>query len=204
MAALVLVAVPARAQATDPIGPFVVDVRGLMAGLPTAAGWTPGDLAEGAVVPSRGYGLEGGAHVYVGRLGAARIGVGGALGLARGTALPAESGLPDVIGRVTTLAPQLSFNFGQRLGWSYLSAGYGGTRFESEASATTDTEAEIVSSGWVGTLNFGGGARWFLTEHVGVGFDARWHRISSRDATATAAAALRTSLFHLAVGVSIQ
>ena len=64
--------------------------------------------------------------------------------------------------------------------------------------------AALAESGWVGAVNIGGGARWFITEHLGVGFEARWHRLSSREATATSTAAPRATLFHLAVGFSIQ
>lgn len=199
-----LLACPARAQTPDPVGPLVVDVRGLMAALPTSPGWTPADLPEGTEVPSRGFGLDVGAHVYVGRLGPARLGLGAALGWARGTSAAATAELPGLIGRTTTAAPQLSFNFGRRLGWSYLSAGYGAARVESESSAVADTPAALVDSGWMGAVNFGGGARWFLNDHVGVGFDARWHRLTGRDATTTAPAATRTTLFHLAVGISLQ
>ena len=28
-------------QTSEPVGPFVVDIRGLMSGLPTTEGWTP-------------------------------------------------------------------------------------------------------------------------------------------------------------------
>lgn len=200
----VLVCAPsAAAQTADPVGPFVVDVRGLMSGLPTTEGWTP-VVPAGTDVPSRGFGLEGGAHFYFAKWGPARLGAGASFSMARGTATAVTAGTPDVKTRATTLAPQLSFNFGHRLGWSYLSAGYGGAQLTSEASRVGVTPAAIVESGWMSAINIGGGARWFITEHFGVGFDARWHRLSSRDATATSLAAPRATLFHLAVGVSLQ
>ena len=137
LVALLIASVPSRrsAQAPEPVGPYVVDFRGLMAGLPTQAGWMP-PLPTDAVVPSRGFGLEGGAHVFPVRLGPARIGFGAALTVARGTASAAVEGTPDVVTRSTTFAPQLSFNFGHRLGWSYLSAGYGAAKVVSEASTS--------------------------------------------------------------------
>lgn len=199
-----LMVCPAAAQTADPVGPFVVDVRGLMLALPTSAGWTPADLPDGTEVPSRAFGLDVGAHLYAGRLGAARLGLGATLGLGRGTSKPGVAEVPEVIGRVTTLAPQVSLNFGHRLGWSYLSAGYGGARVESEAGASSTSPAGVVKSGWVGAVNFGGGARWFLNDHVGFGFDARWHRLSGREATTTMAAAPRATLFQLALGISLQ
>jgi len=201
---LLLVCAPAAtAQTSEPIGPFVVDVRGLMSGLPTTEGWTPA-LPAGTDVPSRGFGLEGGGHVYFARWGPATLGAGASFSMARGTATAVEAGTPDVVTRATTLAPQLSFNFGHRLGFSYLSAGYGGAQVKSESAVVGLVPPALAESGWVGAVNIGGGARWFITEHLGVGFEARWHRLSSRDATTTSPASPRATLFHLAVGFSIQ
>jgi hypothetical protein len=190
-------------QAREPVGPFVVDVRGLMAGLPTTEGWLP-TLPADTVVPSRGFGLDVGAHVYPVQWGPTRLGFGGALTLARGTATATLEGTPDVTTRASTLAPQVSFNFGHRLGWSHLSLGYGAAKVSSEAAAVGAQPAVTSDSGWGGALNFGGGARWFLTDHFGVGFEARWHKLSGRDASSTSAAAPRTTLFHLSVGVSLH
>jgi hypothetical protein len=196
-------AAQALAQAPEPVGPYVIDFRGVMAGLPTQAGWVP-VLATDSVVPSRGFGLEGGGHVFPVRLGPARIGFGAALTVARGTASAAAEGTPDVVTKSTTLAPQLSFNFGHRLGWSYLSAGYGAAKIVSEASNVGSQPGATADSGWGGALNVGGGARWFVTERVGVGFEARWHLLSSRTGSASSVAAPRATLFHLAVGLSIH
>ncbi|HQZ40383.1 MAG TPA: hypothetical protein PLH72_15215 [Vicinamibacterales bacterium] len=195
---------PAAAQTVEPIGPFVVDARGLMGTVPTGAGWTPAGLPDGTDVPSRGFGLDVGGHVYVGHLGSAAVGLGAALGWSRATTTPVLADTPSIVGRVTTLAPQLSLNFGHHLGWSYLSAGYGGARIGSESSATPAAPAATVVSGWVGAVNFGGGARWFLNDHLGVGFDLRWHRLSGRAAAGMLPAAARTTLFHLAAGISVQ
>jgi hypothetical protein len=194
---------PAAGQVREPVGPFVVDARGLMSALPATAGWTP-TLPTGTEVPSRGFGFETGGHLYLAQWGPAAIGLGGAFTFARGTATPADGDTPGVIGRVSTVAPQLSLNFGHRLGWSYLSAGYGAAHVESESLSIAGVPASLVASGWVSAVNIGGGARWFLREHLGVGFDVRWHRLRSREATAARAAAARTTLFQLAVGLSIQ
>jgi opacity protein-like surface antigen len=193
----------ASAQTSEPVGPLVVDIRGLMSGLPTTEGWTP-VVPAGTDVPSRGFGLEGGAHFYFAKWGPAMLGAGASFSSARGTATAVTIGTPDVKTSATTLAPQLSFNFGHRLGWSYLSAGYGGAKVTSESSTIATTPAAIAESGWTGAVNIGGGARWFITEHLGVGFEARWHRLSGRDATTTSLAAPRATLFHLAVGISLQ
>ncbi len=203
LAALLVCAGAARAQAQDPIGPFVVDVRGVMGGLPTTEGWTP-LVPEGTPVPSRGLGLDAGAHVYLRKTGPVTFGVGADYAVVRSRSQPLVETAPEVTTRVTTLAPQVSFNFGHRLGWSYLSVGYGWGSVRSEAAALPGVPAAEEDSGSGSALNFGGGARWFITEHVGVGFDARWHRLSARTATASALAAPRATLFNIAVGVSIR
>lgn len=193
----------AWAQARDPVGPYVIDVRGVMAGLPSQQGWLP-LLPPDTSVPSRGFGLEGGAHVYPLRWGGMQVGFGAALTMARGTATSALEGTPDVVTKSTTFAPQMSFNFGHRLGWSHLSFGYGAAKIVGDATAVAGQPAATQESGWGGAINFGGGARWFITEHLGVSFEARWHLLSSRAASATSPAASGTTLFHLAVGLSIH
>jgi hypothetical protein len=194
---------PVFAQTSDPVGPFVIDARGLMAGLPTTAGWVPVVPAD-TVVPSRGFGVEAGAHIYPVRWGPTRLGFGAAFSLARGTATATAEGTPDVVTKSTTFAPLLSFNFGHRQGWSYLSAGYGAAKVVSDSQAVGTVPAATADTGWGGAINFGGGARWFVSDHLGVGFEARWHLLSSRTGSASSVAASRATLFHLAVGLSIH
>ncbi len=201
------------AQPKEPIGRFVVDIRGASAGLPTAQGWTP-VVPTGTQVPARALGLEAGAHVYVVRLRGAAVGLGGTWLLARGTIAPPEAPTstttatlagPEVTTRFSSVAPQLSLNFGHALGWSYLSAGLGQTRVESEAVAPSSTVQFVPrDSEWTKTLNFGGGARWFITDHIGVGFDLRWHKLSIVPASPTHPGAPRASLVTAGVGVSLK
>jgi len=200
---LLTAAFPSWAQAPEPIGPFVIDIRGAMSGLPTTEGWIP-VVPAATEVPGRGFGLEAGGHVYMAQWGPAKVGLGASLAKVKGTTTAATAGTPDVESRATTLAPQLSFNFGHRLGFSHLSLGYGLAQVTGEAAAVGTRPLAEADSGWVGALNFGGGARWFLTDHLGVGFDVRWHRLSGREATALSLAAPGATLFHLAVGLSLQ
>jgi hypothetical protein len=146
-----------------------VDLRGTTAGLPSDTAFFP-PLAVDTLVPSRGFGFDVGAHVYVFSLGPARLGIGANYVNARGTA-------DRVTATVSTLAPQLSFNFGSANGWSYLGAGLGRAWVRTTAEQLTGTAEQ--ETGGVGALNVGGGARWFLTSHIGVGFDLRWHRLAS-------------------------
>jgi hypothetical protein len=212
VAACCLMSGPLAAQTKEPIGRFVVDLRGASAGLPTQPGWTPVVPAE-TPLPSRALGLDLGAHVYAVRIRGAVIGVGGTWGIARGRMAPPESPgsanpilqTPEVTTRTTTVAPQVSLNFGHSLGWSYLSAGLGRTRVESEAQAVTGTiQFAPRDSGWTKTINFGGGARWFVNDHLGVGFDLRWHKVSLVPASDTHPGAPRASLLTAAVGISLK
>ena len=202
------------AQTREPIGRFVIDVRGASAGLPTDEGWVP-TLPTNALAPSRTLGLDAGGHVYVFKLGVATFGVGGTVLFANGTTVapepvsatpgtpPPAQTIPDVSTRFTSLAPQVSMNFGHALGWSYLSAGLGTTKVESEAAIPSRTNVVFTprDSGWVKTLNFGGGARWFIKDHFGVGFDVRWYKLSPVPMSATHPGAPRESLVTIGAGV---
>jgi hypothetical protein len=159
----------AAAQPVAPPGPWVLDVRGATSGLPTDTAFFPAVATE-TLVPARGFGFDVGAHVYLLSLGPARVGVGASYLRARGTA-------ESVTANVTTVAPQVSFNFGTTNGWSYLSAGLG--RAWIKTTAVQLAGEAVRESAGLSALNFGGGARWFLASHVGFGFDVRWHRLSS-------------------------
>jgi hypothetical protein len=210
---LLTLASTSQAQPKEPIGPFVADLRVVSSGLPAAQGWTPLLPAE-TVVPSRGLGFEIAAHVNVLRRRALALGVGAAWMVARGATAPPElpeetisapAPVPSVNTRVTTFAPQLSLNFGHSLGWSYLSVGLGRARVESDATlAGGSASVTPRDSDWVKTLNYGGGARWFLSDHVGVGFDLRWHKTGLVPASDGHPGAGRASLLVAGAGVVIK
>lgn len=213
---------PAQTTPADRPGPWVVDIRGTTVSLPQDSAFFP-DIPSSTVVPSRGYGIDVGAHVYVVQLGPARLGIGGMLLRARGTAAPGEpderdedeqpsaSGLattPDVAALLTTVGPQISLNFGSRAGWSYLSAGIGRAQMSTRASAFVDeddeddiTAAQLVEHGNRSSLNFGGGARWFTKPRLAVSFDVRFHIIGAGGAEP---ATPGTTLLAASVGVSLR
>ena len=152
--------VDAQSFTPGPPGPiFVIDVRGATGGIPTSIGLYP-TVPEGGSVPSRGFGYDVGGHIYLFNLGPARIGLGVSVVGVRGTAMDATT-------TMNIVAPQLSFNFGSSDGWSYLSIGAGIARVDAEATGSSSA------------LNAGGGARWFIKRHLGVGFDMRLHRIAA-------------------------
>lgn len=179
-----------------PPGPFVIDVRGATIGLPEAFGFYP-VLPEGTLVPARGFGIDVGAHVYFGRLGPARLGGGASLIQVRGTTAGSTSASARFI------APQVSFNFGTSEGWSYVSAGVGTAQLEGRFTGDLDTPA-TQNTGVTMATNVGGGARWFFTSHLAVGFDLRLHSIAARDATTARPGTPRTTVFSASVGLSVK
>ncbi|MGH8186055.1 MAG: outer membrane protein [Steroidobacteraceae bacterium] len=185
VAMLLLATAPAAAQAPDRVRGYVVDLRGATSGLTRESVFFPEIPAE-TTVPARGFGFDVGAHVYLLTLGPSRIGIGANYVRVRGTS-------PGVTANVSTIAPQLSFNFGGANGWSYLSAGLGRawvkTTLERAAGLTT------ADSGGISAVNYGGGARWFLARHIAAGFDVRFHRLSGPASV---------SLVAVSVGLSVR
>lgn len=168
--ALLLVAVILPADAASqslnpgPPGPFVFDVRGVVSGIPASQAFVPPGVTS-ATIPARGFGGGIGGHVYAIQLGPGRLGVGADFTFARGTSV-------DVQTTFASVDPQLSFNFGTSDGWSYLSAGISAVRIESEPVGLSES---------VQAINWGGGARWFLNQHFGIGFDIRVRHLSAGD-----------------------
>jgi len=111
---------------------------------------------------------------------------------------------PQVTTRITSLLPYMSMNFGHKLGWSYLSVGYGRSKVSSSLEATADLPAETVPEAWNPALNFGGGAKWFMKPHLGLSVDVRFTKLSSRGQTDVLPSAKRTQVVTLSVGISIQ
>lgn len=199
----------ASAQEPDPepIGRFVVDVRGALPKYPEDA-----DTASALGVtidnlPSRGLGLAAGVTVYPARLGKhVALGVGGEwLIFSRGrqTLDPTTEGGasgPTVTTRFSVLSPQVSLNFGGRDGWSYVSGGIGW------ASFTTELEDSPVANpdGRTRSINYGGGARWFAKEHLAFAFDLRFYRIDPQDATPGRPAYGGRKMMVFSAGISIK
>jgi len=188
----VLMPAAARGQALtpEPPGALVFDVRGTTLGVPQTSEFYP-DLPGDTIIPARGFGLEAGVHVYPWARGSRSLGLGADLFWTRASATPTidtanQDGtitgiaLPDVSVTMVVVSPQLSINFGTSRGWSYLTAGGGVARVRSTAAS-----ASVSSSS--GDINTGGGARWFLSDHLGVGFDLRIHWVGGSTLLAASA-----------------
>lgn len=199
LAIAVVMAAPAMAQTREPLPWFAIDLHAASLGLPTAEGWIP-EVPADATLPDRAWGVSAAATVYPLRIGILTFGVGAAWSTGKGT-----SDLPPIVRTgVVHVIPQLSINFGHKLGWSYLSAGVGRTRVESSADAVGATPPMTVPASWNQALNFGGGARWFMRPRLGAGFDVRFIKLGSRGATAALPSARRTQMITFSAGISIQ
>ncbi|MEW6321551.1 MAG: hypothetical protein AB1635_10735 [Acidobacteriota bacterium] len=207
-----LAAGAASAQPRDPVSPYVIDVRGATVGLPTAEGWTPG-VPSGAVVPARGLGFDISGHVLFVRSRVVSLGGGMAFVHGRGTGAPPEVSdgtprpavvIPDVTTRMTVLAPFVSLNFGHRMGWSYLSAGPLTATVVSEATIGGQSPIRGGPEDRSRGFHFGGGARWFLNDRVGVTFDLRWHQLSSRGPAGAFPGARRQRMLVAGAGLSVR
>ena len=203
----------------SPPGPYVIDVRGVMSGAPGGTGFYP-VVASTTIVPKRAFGLGIGAHLYPFRLGVARLGLGVEAMRSRGTAVTpvattttsttstsdtttsgTSANAAEAVMDLTTVAGQVSFNFGSRDGWSYLTAGYGNTRTRGQVSSVVPgpiVHSVVVLKRHAPTINYGGGARWFIRERLAVGFDLRFHRIAADGALPGA------TVFALSAGVSLR
>lgn len=203
---LLLCAAPVQAQEKAPISGVALDVRGAFArhklepSVATELNVVPGNL------PARSFGIVTGAHYYPFHLGKITFGFGGEFVYARGshTLAPAADGAPSgptVRRHFESIAPEISFNFGHRNGWSYISGGMFGR------SKLFLDRADAPASGapWRSTINYGGGARWFTNHHLAFSVDFRWFSNAEQPANATGVVLQpRTTLLVLSGGIAIR
>jgi hypothetical protein len=201
-------ATPAAAQQKEPIGPFAIDLRGAF-GRHKAEPSVATDLGVTAAnLPTRTYGVGGGVHVYPLRSRRVTLGLGGNVVTTRGNrSLEVQSGAatepvkgPVVRRRFTTFSPEISLNFGHRNGWSYISGGMFG-----RSKLYLDREdAPIRNPPFRRTINYGGGARWFTSEHIAFSVDFRWYSVAEQAAGDGVIAQPRTTLLILSGGISFK
>jgi hypothetical protein len=206
------IAAPAAAQQKEPIGRFAVDVRGIFARHKVEPDIAKGLEVENGNLPVRSVGLAGGAHFYPWRKGVVTFGMGGELVLARGsrsldvlgadgkpTMPPTKS--PTVRRHFTSIAPEFSLNFGHKNGWSYISGGmFGRASLYADRLDRPATDAPMRKA-----LNYGGGARWFTTDHLAFSVDFRWYSIAEQLPTSTGLVFQpRTTLLVLSGGIAIK
>ncbi len=203
-----MTAAPAAAQEKDPIGPIAVDLRGAFARHKVEPDIAKNLSVEAGNLPVRSFGLVGGAHIYPWRTrGKVMLGFGGNVVVARGTRtldVVASDGTttksPTVRRYFTTFSPEISLNFGHRNGWSYISGGlFGRSKLYVDLADKPAAEAPYRK-----TLNYGGGARWFTSEHVAFAVDFRWYSVAEQLAVAGVVGQPRTTLLVLSGGLSFK
>jgi hypothetical protein len=195
---------PALAQEPPPpIGPFVLDVHATVPRFPgedqqlaASRGLTIAQL------PGSGLGVQIGAHLYLLHVKVITFGVGAEFAAGRSRQAATTVNPVGTEERFTTFAPQLSFNFGNGHGWSYLSGGLGRSLWaiapEGQEGSPADTEP-------LKTLNYGGGARWFAKPHLAFSLDVRIYVISpGTPFFAGTAGGPRTNLLIIGAGMSVK
>jgi hypothetical protein len=195
----------ASAQQVGPPGPFVIDARGTLARFhedPAVAGAL--DVSE-ENLPTRGLGLTVGAHWYPVRRRGITLGLGCEMLFARDSRTldvleGSEATAPTVTTRFSALAPQVSLNFGNRDGWSYLSAGYGLATLTAERADAPFTD----DAARTGTLHYGGGARWFARPRLAFTFDVRFYTVNATDAAGDRPAFPRSRMMVISAGISAR
>lgn len=205
-AVLLASSIPAHAQDPPPKIPRVVlDLRGTVpkftqeAQLAESRGLTVSEL------PGRGLGGEAGLHLYLFKVKAMTVGVGAQLTLARAaTAAQGTEPVPAiraVTERFTAFTPQISFNFGDGDGWSYISGGLGPSQrtLVPAGSGITEVDEQRLRS-----VNYGGGGRWFFRTHLAFTFDVRFHDIDPGASFFGLPGAPRSRMLIIGAGLSVK
>lgn len=204
IATLTLAAPPVRAQDPPPkIGPFVIDLHGTLPRFPDDPLLAASRVMSLAELPGSGLGVQVAAHVYPLRWKAVTFGIGGEFtaGRARQTPLEGVQGVRPSEERFISVAPQLSFNFGTGNGWSYISGGLGQSTW---AIVPEGQEGFPPDSERLKTINYGGGARWFMKSHLAFSFDVRIYAINPGTPYGGFPGSPRTALMIIGAGVSVK
>lgn len=195
----------AAAQSVPPVSGFIVDVRGSVPFYPTEADVAEPRAISTAQLPSWGLGLEVGTHVYPLRWKGLALGLGASVLWTQRTRAP---GVPEgsttdpgpaVTSRLTALSPQVSFNFGHRMGWSYISGGIGRATLRVSRDDRPEEAGEAVK-----TINYGGGARWFTRDRLAVSLDLRLYAMNPQVATSRTAGHARHTVVVLNAGLAFR
>jgi hypothetical protein len=197
---------PQPVSATDaPPGPFALDVRLAMPSFNTGSALADPLGLRTSQLPSRGWGLDVGAHVYPLRSRRFALGLGASLVRSSGSKAPDpedENAVddPTIETRFDALVPQVSLNFGSGRGWSYIGGGFAFMR-----RVTGDVDAELADGPRLRGIHYGGGARWFAGRHVAFSFDLRFYRIPEQAAEGTTVPFQpKSRLFLASVGLSFK
>lgn len=192
-----------RAQEPPPpISRLVLDIRGTTRNFPDSPELAASRGLNASELPGRGLGFDAGAHVHLFKWKAITFGAGGqfTVGRAHLEASP-SAGVRAVTELLSTLSSDLSLNFGDGEGWSYLSAGPGFSvwALAADASGTIPADEERLA-----TFNYGGGARWFARRRYGFHFDVRFYNIDPGTPSRGFPGSPRSRVIVIGAGVSVR
>lgn len=204
VASLLFVPTVSAQEPPPRIGPYVVDVRAAFPSFSDNAQLAASRGLNQAELPGIGFGVSGGAHLYLPKLGPVTIGVGAEALIARSRFQPPDTTgqtLRAVTERFATAAPQISLNFGNGHGWSYLSAGIGRSKWSIVADGAEPLPVDQTS---IRTIDYGGGARWFAKKHLAVSLDVRLYEIDGTPPYGILPGSPRTVLLVISGGIATK
>ncbi|HXG55546.1 MAG TPA: hypothetical protein VNJ03_09240 [Vicinamibacterales bacterium] len=187
------------------IGRFVADARVALPSFKQDVMVAASLGVDPLILPTRGFGIVAGAHVFPFRKGSFALGIGGevlrarASKTAKATTKDAEDG-PTLKNRWSNVSPQVSLNFGSKDGWSYVTVGSGTSKLTFELEEEPQPDAETG----VRTLNYGGGARWFVKKHLAFTLDLRFYSINAQEAATGRIPTPKMRLMVFSGGMSIR
>ena len=197
-----------------PLPHVVVDLHALVpvfpndgpqfaASRPVAGRVDPSTALTVPELPGAGFGGNVGVHLYLFKLKAVTVGVGGEAMLGTSSSTPPDGavGLVAVDERLRTMDGQVSLNFGNGHGWSYISGGAGRSTWSLHPSGAPATAADTES---LPTTNYGGGARWFAKKHLAFSLDVRVYEIQPGSSFEGRPGSPRTRLFVVGAGISLK
>ncbi len=197
---------PVRAQDPPPKIPLIVlDVRGSVPGFPNEPQLAASRGLRVDQLPGRGLGVDLGLHMRVLTWKAMTIGLGGQVTLARASA-SATSGSSDsadvsVTETFASITPQLSFNFGDGDGWSYISGGLGPSLWQ---VIPAGAEPGPPDQERLRSVNYGGGGRWFIKRHLAFTFDVRFHQVDPGTPSFGFPGGPRATFLVMGAGISLK
>ena len=195
----------ASAQPRERLNLFAADARLTFPGYKQSDSVAAALGVDKLALPSRGFGVVFGAHLYPLRKGVVTLGLGAeVMASKRGKTpdAPTAGGTqgPTVETRFSAFSPQISLNFGAKQGWSYLSGGVGAGHLTTELVSKPLPDAE----GRTKVINYGGGARWFLNDHIAVSLDLRFYGVSPQEAVGGRPAFPRMTILAMSAGIALK